>query len=115
MERCIGVERGLEQISDLSLLTNLVIKVIYRRPKGGFLILWPSRTSSWSGVLYVAGVTEIENYAITRVIRDLTEDLSRFVDNNSSREQPLSWTRKILKLRLRVQNSCIPYVCSQNL
>ena len=29
MERCIDVEWGLEQISDLSLLTNQVIKVIY--------------------------------------------------------------------------------------
>ena len=28
---------------------------IYSRPKGGFLILWPSQTSSWSGVLCVAG------------------------------------------------------------
>ena len=26
MERCIGVERGLEQISDVSLLTNQAIK-----------------------------------------------------------------------------------------
>ena len=29
MERCIGVEWRLEQISDLSLSTNQVIKVIY--------------------------------------------------------------------------------------
>ena len=29
MERCIGVEWELEQISDLSLLTNQVIKAVY--------------------------------------------------------------------------------------
>ena len=32
---------------------------------------------------------ETENYAITRVIRDLTKDVLRFVDSNSSHEQPL--------------------------
>ena len=29
MERCIGVEWELEQISDFSLLTNQVLKVVY--------------------------------------------------------------------------------------
>ena len=29
MERCIGVELELEQISDLSLLTNQVMEVVY--------------------------------------------------------------------------------------
>ena len=29
MERCIGVEWELEQISGLSLLTNQVVKVVY--------------------------------------------------------------------------------------
>ena len=32
---------------------------------------------------------ETENYAMTRIISDSTKDLSRFVDSNSSREQPL--------------------------
>ena len=32
---------------------------------------------------------EIENYAMTRVIRDLTKDLLRVVDSNNSREQLL--------------------------
>ena len=32
---------------------------------------------------------ETENYAMTRVIRDLTKGLLRFVDSNNSREQML--------------------------
>ena len=32
---------------------------------------------------------EIENYAKTRVIGDLTKDLLRFVDSNNSRERLL--------------------------
>ena len=37
----------------------------------------------------MAPVMEIENYAMTRVIRDLTKDLLRFVDSNNSRERLL--------------------------
>ena len=37
-----------------ALRVHLILSVNHR-PKGGVLILWPSRTSSWSGVLCVAG------------------------------------------------------------
>ena len=38
----------------------------------------------------MAPVMQIENYAMTRVIRDLTKDLLRFVDSNNSRERLLN-------------------------
>ena len=54
----INYKNKLRNITSSCRLSSVIFqkpKALIRRPKGGLLILSPSRTSSWSGVLCVAG------------------------------------------------------------